>query len=319
VLSERELRAGLRRYWGLDDVSVAVHNGGMGSATWFLCHDDGRWVAKAVGAEAGSQFAGGLRLVQLLDRAGIPAGAPLPTMTGQLAVELPDCWLAVLAWVPGHPLTGHNPAERELIGTTLARVHLALAGGDTTGAQRFHWVDPEAKYLSLRHWLRPAITDALAALDAADPASMSWGLLHADPAPEAFRLDPATGQCGIIDWSYLLHGPLLYDLASAVTYVGGPAHARDLIEAYLEQGMLARAEVDQGLAAMLRFQWAVQANYFAWRIAENDLTGISGPGENEKGLEDARRSLTLLSVGLGKASRNGCLLSPSSRLVAPRP
>jgi homoserine kinase type II len=42
---------------------------------------------------------------------------------------------------------------------------------------------------------------------------------------------------------------------------------------------------------MLRFRWAVQANYFAWRITENDLTGSGGPQENEKGLEDARRFL----------------------------
>jgi hypothetical protein len=42
---------------------------------------------------------------------------------------------------------------------------------------------------------------------------------------------------------------------------------------------------------MLRFRWAVQADYFARRIADNDLTGISGPEENEKGLEDARRAL----------------------------
>jgi Ser/Thr protein kinase RdoA (MazF antagonist) len=125
---------------------------------------------------------------------------------------------------------------------------------------------------------------------------MSWGLLHADPAPEAFRLDPATGRCGVIDWSYFLHGPLLYDLASAIMYVGGLAHAGDLIEAYLKQGLLDRGEVGQGLAAMLRFRWAVQASYFAWRIANNDLTGISSPEENEKGLEDARQSLTFLSV-----------------------
>jgi len=43
---------------------------------------------------------------------------------------------------------------------------------------------------------------------------------------------------------------------------------------------------------MLRFRWAVQANYFAWRISENDLTGISGPQDNEKGLADAREFLT---------------------------
>lgn len=36
--------------------------------------------------------------------------------------------------------------------------------------------------------------------------------------PEAFRLDPATGRYGVIDWSYALRGPLLDDLASAVMY-----------------------------------------------------------------------------------------------------
>ena len=93
-------------------------------------------------------------------------------------------------------------------------------------------------------------------------------------------------------WSYYLYGPLLYDLASAVMYVGGQDHAGELIQAYLREGVMDRAEVCDGLAPMLRFRWAVQANYFAWRIVENDLTGISGPQDNEKGLEDARRSLT---------------------------
>ena len=308
MLTERKLRSCLRRYWGLDDVSIAVHNGGMSSATWFISHNSSRWVAKAVAAEAGGQLTCALQLAQRLEHAGINAGAPLPTCSGQLTLQLADRWLAVLAWVPGRPLTGHDPADRKLIGATLAKVHRALAGGDTEGAQRFHWVDPDAGYLSLRPWLRPAITAALTTLDAADPASMSWGLLHADPAPGAFRLDPATGACGIIDWSYFLHGPLLYDLASAVMYVGGPAPAVDLIEAYLQEGTLARAEVDHGLTAMLRFRWAVQANYFAWRIAKNDLTGINDPDDNEKGLEDARRSLTFLAIGtiqLGSAMLGG--------------
>jgi hypothetical protein len=43
---------------------------------------------------------------------------------------------------------------------------------------------------------------------------------------------------------------------------------------------------------MLRFRWAAQANYFAWRIAGHNLTGISGPQDNEKRLEDARRFRT---------------------------
>ena len=92
--------------------------------------------------------------------------------------------------------------------------------------------------------------------------------------------------------SYYVYGPLLYDLASAVMYVGGQDHAGELVQAYLRKDVLDLAEVQAGLASMLRFRWAVQADYFAWRIAENDLTGISGPQDNEKGLEDARRSLT---------------------------
>jgi Ser/Thr protein kinase RdoA (MazF antagonist) len=178
-----------------------------------------------------------------------------------------------------------------MIGSTLAKVHRALADHGRQGAERFHWVDPDAGYLSLRPWLRTAITAALADLDAADPATMSWGLLHGDPAPEAFRLDPATGRCGVIDWSFFLSGPLLYDLASAVIYVGGVAVAGELIDAYLASGMIPAAEARAGLEPMVRFRWAVQANYFAWRISRNDLTGIAGPQENEKGLEDARRHL----------------------------
>jgi Ser/Thr protein kinase RdoA (MazF antagonist) len=282
VITEPELTTLLERHWNLGGVRVAVHNGGMGSATWFVSRGGERWVAKLVAPHAGRQFRGGLAIAQDLEESGVPAGAPVRCADGQLAVDVGSGWLALLTWVTGQPLTGESAAQRERIGTTLARVHLSLHGRSVVGAERFHWVDPTAGYLSLRPWLRPAITAALGELEASGPDRMTWGLLHADPAPEAFRFDPATGRCGIIDWSCFLHGPLLYDLASAVMYVGGPEPADDLIEAYLRHGPLSRAETSHGLAAMLRFRWAVQANYFAWRISENDLTGISGPQETRK-------------------------------------
>jgi hypothetical protein len=53
----------------------------------------------------------------------------------------------------------------------------------------------------MRPWLRPAVTSAVAALARQGLRAWSTGLLHADPAPEAFRLDPVTGRCGVIDWS----------------------------------------------------------------------------------------------------------------------
>jgi Ser/Thr protein kinase RdoA (MazF antagonist) len=183
MITEPMLVLCLRRHWSLANVRIAVHNGGMGSATWFVNQDDNRWVAKAVAPAAGSQFAGGMAISQRLEQAGMPAGAPVPATNGRLVINVDDDWLALLTWVPGQPLTGQNRAEQNLIGTTLAKVHRALAGQTVEGAQRFHWVDPDAGHLSLRPWLRPAITSALATLDAADPGSMSWGLLHADPRP----------------------------------------------------------------------------------------------------------------------------------------
>jgi hypothetical protein len=88
-----------------------------------------------------------------------------------------------------------------------------------------------------------------------------------------------------------MEGPLMYDLASAVMYVGGPRRAGALIDGYLEHAVLDRAEVERTLRPMLRLRWAVQADYFARRLSTNDLTGIESPGENELGLEDARMGL----------------------------
>ncbi len=242
-------------------------------------------------AHAGIPFAGGLAVARRLEEAGIPAGAAVPARDGRLAVSIGDAWLALLTWVPGHPLAGHDPAGQDLLGRTLARVHRALAGWQPADPQRFHWVDPDADCLGLRPWLRQAITAALDALDAARPDRMTHGMLHADPAPDAFRRDPATGRCGVIDWSSAIRGPLLYDLASAVMFTGGPGRARRLIAAYQDEGILGAAEIEHGLAPLLRFRWAVQASYFAWRISVNDLTGLSGPQDNENGLQDARRAL----------------------------
>ena len=119
------LTSWLRQYWNLTAVSIAVHDGGMGSTTWFVGHDGGRWVAKAVAPAAGSQFTSGLSVAQWLERTGISAGAPVPATDGQLAVNVGEGWLALLTWVPGHSLTGRDSGERELIGTTLAGVHRA--------------------------------------------------------------------------------------------------------------------------------------------------------------------------------------------------
>jgi homoserine kinase type II len=291
VLTQERARRCLAEEWGRPGARLTRLDGGIGSRTWIVDDAGRRWVLKAVAPALGGQLAGGLAVAQRLDRAGIPAGAPEPTIGGSLTAAADGCTLGLLAWVPGDPLTGRDEGERRLIGATLARVHQVLAGQVVPEARGFHWVDPAAERLSLRPWLRPAVAAAVAGIERPGAGPWSSGLLHTDPAAGALRLDPVTGRTGVIDWSVAMRGPLLYDLASAAMYLGGLEAAGDMIEAYLASGALSREEANDGLPPMLRFRWAVQADYFAYRITENDLTGIAGPEENEKGLEDARRAL----------------------------
>jgi hypothetical protein len=75
VITKQVLQSFLSRYWGLNDVQVTVHDGGMGSQTWFVDLGDRRWVAKAVAPSDGRPFAGGLAIAARLEQAGIPGGA----------------------------------------------------------------------------------------------------------------------------------------------------------------------------------------------------------------------------------------------------
>lgn len=285
------IRRCLSREWGLNDAEVAPHHGGMNSQTWFVSSGSDRYVAKAVPLSAHQRFVSGLAVAAMVQEAGIPSGAAVPTRDGRPFTQVEGHTLALLAFVNGSGLAGTDETEQRLIGSTLARVHAVLIGGTVPGADRFHWLKPEGAHLGIRDWVRPAIERALEEWERLPPGSLTWGLLHTDPAPEAFLFDRHTGVCGLIDWDTGMDGPLMYDLASAVMYVGGPAHAGALIDTYLEQAVLDRAEVERTLRPMLRLRWAVQADYFARRLSTNDMTGIENPRENELGLEDARKGL----------------------------
>ena len=283
----------LARDWGLTDVRVTEHMGGMNSATWWVHAPQRRWVAKSVPATAADDFVGGLAVAARLQAAGIPAGAAVPTLAGATTVptagtERP---LALLEYVPGVELSGTDDDDVRYIGTTLGRVHMALRDVQVDRAQPFLRIDLDQPFMGVRGWIRPAVAAALDDYAALEPASLTHGLLHTDPAPEAFRCDRSTGVVGVIDWSVAMSGPLLYDVASVVMYIGGLDRCSGFIDPYLATGVLSAAEIDRGLATMLRFRGAVQAMYFAWRTANNDLTGINDAADNEKGLADARAML----------------------------
>jgi homoserine kinase type II len=291
VLSTPAVLRSLIDDWGLTDPIVSSHAGGMNSQTWLVTDGSARWIAKTVPPAARRRFAGGLAVALQAGTSGVPVGSPRSTRSGHSFALIDGQPLALLAFVEGRELDGRTGAQQRTMGRTLGRVHRALIGVEIPEADRFHWVDPSAPHLAVRSWVRPAVEDALEEWERIPPDSLTWSLLHTDPAPEAFRLDAASGVCGLIDWDTGMFGPLMYDVASAVMYLGGPGRAGSFLSAYLAEGTITGSEVERSLASTLRLRWVVQADYFARRIAEGDLTGIDGPPDNENGLEDARRGL----------------------------
>jgi len=248
--------------------------------------------ADEVRADQRDGFMRGLSAAIRVEPAGIPTGPPELTRDGHRSADVPDGVMALLRWVGGYPLSGANEHEQTLIGTTLDRAHRALRGApevEPADAGDFpEWVDIDAPHLSIEDWIRPAVRTALAQYTECAATGLTSGPLHGDPALEAFLWAPAKQRCGLIDWSSAMHGPVLYDLATAVMYVGGPTQAGALLDAYTHTAALPAAEITRGLDVLLRVRWAVQADYFSRRLAADDCTGISEPAQNLVGLHDAR-------------------------------
>ncbi len=287
----------LALHWDLPDAEVTPLMGGMNSATWHVRHHGREWVAKAVpDGSSADQFCYGLDLALHVEDAGIPCGAPALTRTGHPTVALAGHELALLRWVRGRELDGGDEGDMVLMGATLGRVHRTLGTEPVTSDEAWSRFDllagiDDAAVLELRPWIRPAIEAVATRLRRLRPESLTWGPVHGDPAPEHFRLDPATGRCGLINWGASGSWTRMYDLATVVMDAGGPAHARPLIRAYLDQEPLPREEVDRALIPLLDFRYAVNTLYYAERILHDDLTGVPDRAGNEDRLEQARQWL----------------------------
>jgi homoserine kinase type II len=284
--AEVAIGALLAERWNLKVERVEVLTGGMNSRAWLVVADDIELVVKSVD-QADTAFEFGLALAARLDAAGITTGAPVPSRSGSLVEPADDRLVALLQYVDGIPLTG-SPTNHKIIGTTLGRVHAISQDKPGDLAEWFHLVTQFDEYLGYEPWIRPVVQDALDGVRGlAAKQELSWAGLHGDPAPDAFLQQPS-GEVALIDWGGAMAGPALYDLASAVMYLEGAQE--DLVAAYLAERPESAAEVSAGLIQFLRFRWAVQASYFAWRCATNVRTGLADDDGNAKGLADARRS-----------------------------
>lgn len=268
----------LREHWDLKPARLEVLTGGMNSAAWLASTGEWRVVVKAVGSDD-SEFGPGLDLAARLDDAGVRTGRPRVSKHGRFVERVAGRQVAVLEYVDGVEL---GPADQAAIGDLLGRVHSAAAVEPGATADWLGFLLPFEESLDLEPWIRPAVEAAVD--DAVSLGRLSWAWLHGDPAAEAFRRQ-ADGGVALIDWGGAMRGPILYDVASAVMYNGDP-----VVPAYLRRRPDLTGELERGLPTFLRVRYAVQAGYFAWRITNNILTGISDPAENLKGLTDARHS-----------------------------
>jgi homoserine kinase type II len=255
----------LRERWDLKPLELEVLAGGMNSAAWLASTGEWRVVVKAVGLED-TAFEPGLELAARLDEAGLRTGRPRSSKQGCLVESVDGRQVAVLEYVDGVEL---EPADQVAIGDLLGRVHSAAAldAGELTEWLQF--LLPFEDCLDLEPWIRPAVERAVG--DAVALGPVSWAWLHGDPAAEAFRQQD-DGEVALIDWGSAMQGPILYDVASAVMYNGDP-----VVPAYLSRRPDLADELERGLPTFLRVRYAVQAGYFAWRITNNILTGISDP------------------------------------------
>lgn len=299
----------IETHWALTVREVEPLTGAMNSETWSVMTDAGRFALKSV--SVGDQgFVRGLELAALLDRQGIPVGAPVVTVGGSLVEEDGDRSVALLRWVEGEPLTSADPRSGPRMGSLLARVHEAGAvepGSLETWLRVLTiWDD----YLDFEPWNRPVFESTRRDLDQLHAEeSLTWAGLHGDPSPSAFLVQG--DDTGLIDWGATMYGPALYDLTSAAMYLRCPIDeagpelvdravkhgvaaltpSESLVAAYLaaRPGMI--NEVRRGFAVYLRVRLCVQVGYFAWRCAKDIRTGIGSADENREGLLHARRSL----------------------------
>jgi Ser/Thr protein kinase RdoA (MazF antagonist) len=255
------LRATLRDQWHLVAGEITALPATLMSRGWDVTAGPDRYVARLSEPAARQPVEAGLVAAEHLRSRRIEAGEPVRTLGGGLTVQTSDGALAVLRRIPGRLLDGGDPLDQQWWGDRLGAVHRALQSFHHPGLRPWRLLDPEAPHLAVEPWLRGAVADAVSAtvrLTITD--RLTYGVLHGDPAPDGFVVDPSTGRAGLLDCGASGVGPLVYDVAAAVVYAGGLDRAGELIDGYLAAGPVGSDELHAALPVLLRLRWAVQAD-----------------------------------------------------------
>ena len=230
-------------------------------------------------------------MVEVLADAGLPVPEALPAVDGRTIVDVEfngvrttARLLARLAGVQWRQLA-EPAAVLEAVGTTLADVHLALAGFDHPGAHRTHaWDLGQAGQhrASVVHIadanLRSAADWALHLHAACDLSECPRGMMHGDLNDENVLFDEGRVS-GVLDFGDALEGPLVLDLAITVAYALqhaniGLAQAAKLVGAYDAVRPLNDDE-QQVLFPLVLARMATSACIEAQRVADAAATAGS--------------------------------------------
>ncbi|MCM4081572.1 phosphotransferase enzyme family protein [Paractinoplanes hotanensis] len=254
------LRTTLRDEWHLVPSDITALDDVLLSHGWEVTVAGDQYVVRLSEPGARLPVEAGLVAAEHLRGRDIPAGEPVRTLAGGLTAQTEAGAFAVLRRVPGRRLDGADPVDQQWWGDRLGAVHRALQGFHHPGLRAWQPIDPDAGHLDAEPWLRAAVTDASAAAKRLTVTDrLTYGVLHGDPAPGGFVVDPGTGRAGLLDCGASGVGPLVYDVAAAVVYAGGPAHSSELIDGYLAAGPVEADELHAVLPVLLRLRWAVQA------------------------------------------------------------
>jgi Ser/Thr protein kinase RdoA (MazF antagonist) len=278
------LRSTLRDQWHLLPTEMIELPLTLLSRGWEFVAGGGTYVARLVEIGSRHRMECGLAVSMHLRGHRIDAGEPVRTLGGALTAATPHGALAVLRRIPGRRLDGRDPVDQQWWGERLGAVHRALQGFRHPGLRPWRPLDPEAPHLDAEPWLRATVTAALAAAKRLTVTDhLTSGVLHGDPAPEMFLLDPATGRSGLLYCGAGGTGPLVHDVAAAVAYAGGAEHAGEFLDGYLAAGPVGADELEAALPVLLRLRWAVQADLAArydcpdvLRLARRALESMPG-------------------------------------------
>ncbi|MFI5914905.1 phosphotransferase enzyme family protein [Dactylosporangium sp. NPDC051541] len=252
------MRTALRRSWQCNPGPCIP----LGRDAWRVEIGGDQFIGKWVPLRRRSGLEAGLAAAEHVDAFGVGAGAPVRAADGALTVAEGDGVVALLHLVPGRPLHGGDPLDRQWWGDTLGAAHRTLRRFTHPHLTKFDPTAavPHGPHIAIEPWLGPALRETAAAVRRIMVTDqLTYGVLHNDPQAAHFRLDPATGAVGLVGWSSAGTGPLLADLAAAVLSAGGPDAADGLVDAYLRASRVPRDECEAALPALLCLRTAVAA------------------------------------------------------------